>query len=440
MNEFAKEVAQAFVDAGFEMFEVGGAVRDEFMGQNPSDVDFATNASLEEAQAVVVPNATCVAIGADYEIVAFFRGGFDKVDVARFREEFGHTDDRKVFESRPVQTIEEDLARRDFTINAMARCMRSGRLVDPFAGRDDLSNNVLRCVGRAADRFDEDPLRVMRYFRFMARFNMEPDAEATQACVDMAERLRMVSAERVRDELFKILKVPNAQAVTRVFRLMQSTGVLAVVLPELSVLESLSFHPHYHSVDSFEHTMMVVEACPDHDLVTRLALLLHDVGKTAVCNPDGLTLGHARAGRDMVMEMAKRFRFTNEMRDEVAFLVDTHMDRMDDPSSMARKLKRAVANTTLNRAHAVRRADVVGRGDKADWTEATRLDDLFAELRAFASMKPALTVRDLAVNGQDLMAAGVKPGPTMGQTLNRMLSAVLDGQVDNDRDSLMAMV
>jgi tRNA nucleotidyltransferase (CCA-adding enzyme) len=439
MNKFDKDVADAFVAAGFQMYLVGGAVRDSLLGMESNDTDYATDASLEEAQSVTVPNAKCVAIGADYEIVAFYRDGFPKVDVARFRVEFGHTEDRKVFQSKPVQTIEEDLARRDFTINAMAVCMATGRVVDPFRGAKDLEDRVLRFVDDADERVDEDPLRIMRFFRFLARFDMEPETNSLRACARKAERLRMVSGERVREEMFKLLKVPNTHAVTRALRLMQLTGVMAVVLPELSVLQMLPYHKGYHSVNGFEHTMLTLEAYEGTDFVVRLSLVLHDVGKATTVDAEGHSYGHPEAGVELVNQIAVRLRFTNQLRDEVSFLVASHMDRLEN-GPLARRLKRATKGSTLERSFAVKRADIMGRGPMAKVAEDAELDVLYRELKALLDSKPALTVKDLAVSGADLMAKGVKPGPDMGKMLNWMLSAVLDGTVDNDRDTLLSMV
>jgi tRNA nucleotidyltransferase (CCA-adding enzyme) len=432
-----KDVLQACEKAGLEVYEVGGAVRDSLLGLPNDDIDLMV-AATSLGEVPDVPNTSKLEVGAAYGVLVFVRGD-EKIDVALPRRDVAYGETRTDCEVEFTDPV-EDLSRRDFTVNALARNLKTGELLDPFDGQRDLDRKVIRAVGNPLERFREDPLRVLRAFRFAARLGFEIDPETLAACsaADLLRRLEEeISWERKREEVLKMVKTAKTRFdLTRVLRLMEETGVLRVVLPEVSRLRGLGFDSRYHDVDPFDHTLLAIEAYEGNDVVVRLALLFHDIGKAVCLKPDFSSPGHAKVGGEMVNQIAERLRFTNRLRDEVRNLVSGHMDRLDT-GPMAKRLKRVTRGTTLERGFAVRRADVLGRG-RPDVKEVSRLDALYEELKALEASKPALSVRDLAVNGHDLMACGFSEGPKLGVAIKKLLEEVLNGDLENERDLLLS--
>jgi len=422
---------------------VGGGVRDLLRGKPAKDWDVAVSAPPEEVLRIFRgPGFHTVPTGLKHGTVTVLVDGLP-IEVTTFRGEGEYSDGRRPDRVEFVRTIEEDLARRDFTINALAfDPVGAAGLVDPFGGIADLDAGVIRAVGDAAARFGEDGLRTMRAVRFATTLEFALEA-ATQAAIPGALAVfRKVSAERVRDELMKILA---ARRPSIGLRLMRDTGLLAEVLPELHKGVGLTQN-RYHSYDVFEHTVHAVDATPG-DAVTRMAALLHDVAKpvTAAPKPDApgenTFFRHEFVGADMSDAIMRRLKFSAEERERVVAVVKNHMFWYTPEWSdgTVRRFLRRIGPERVQELFAVRVGDVVAKGSNADPED--EIGELRRRIAAVVEADQALKTSDLAIDGKDVMAAlGIPPSRRVGEVLEALLERVLDDPALNTRDGLLALL
>jgi putative nucleotidyltransferase with HDIG domain len=434
----ARSLASVFAAAGRQCWLVGGAVRDLHLGRPLTDLDIATDARPEDVSQLfraVIPT------GARHgTVTVLFKG--TRFEVTTFRTEEGYSDGRRPDRVRFAPSILDDLSRRDFTINAMAWDLVHHRLEDPHAGRTDLSARLIRAIGNPDERFREDGLRPLRACRFAAQLGFTIEAstkEAIPRALDVAAR---VSAERVRDEIVKILGSPRPSDG---FRLMHDTGLLTLTLPELAAGNGLA-QGDLHCWDVLTHSLMSCDAAPRDDLVLRLAALLHDVGKPPAVSaaPDGRPTfhGHERLSRSIATAVLERLRFPGAVTRDVAHLVGEHMFNYTDEWSDAavRRLVARVGEQHIDRLIALRRADHAGMcpGNADAYPQGLVL--FAGRVEAVLGSAKALTVRELAVDGTDVMERlGIPAGPAVGTVLGELLEAVLEDPALNERDRLLAI-
>jgi tRNA nucleotidyltransferase (CCA-adding enzyme) len=432
----ARSLSSVFAAAGRQCWLVGGAVRDLHLGRPLTDLDIATDAPPEEVMRLfraVIP--TGVRHGT---VTVLFRGA--RFEVTTFRTEEGYSDGRRPDQVRFAPSILDDLSRRDFTINALAWDLVQHRLEDPHHGRDDLAGKVIRAIGNPDERFREDGLRPLRACRFAAQlgFVIEPATKAAiLRALDVAAR---VSAERVRDEIVKILGSPLP---SEGFRLMHETGLLVLTLPELAAGDGVA-QGDLHCWDVLTHSLMSCDAAPRGDLVLRLAALLHDVGKppTASATPDGRPTfhGHERLSRSITATVLERLRFPSAVTQAVAHLVGEHMFNYTEEWSDAavRRLVARVGEQHIDALIALRRADHAGMcpGNADAYPQGlVRFAD---HVRAVREGAKVFTVHDLSVDGTVVMERlGIGPGPAVGAVLAELLEAVLDDPGLNEREQLL---
>ncbi len=430
-----RRICKRFAAAGYRAWVVGGCTRDLLLGRPVHDWDLATNA-LPSAVMQLFPRV--IPTGVQHGTVTVMLGpnGFE---VTTLRGEGAYSDGRHPDSVRFVSDLREDLARRDFTINAIALDPLDGVLHDPFDGRSDLERRLIRAVGRPQERFGEDGLRVLRAARFAAMldFDIEP---ATLAAIPSAHAtLAKVSMERVRDEL---LKTMSARHPSRGLQIMLDTGILAVVLPELLPMVGCEQNK-YHAYDVWTHTLHCVDASPD-DVLLRLAALLHDVGKPGVRaigekTADYTFYEHERVGAPIADKICTRLKLSNEQRARVVHLVAEHLVVYDPQWSDAavRRWIRRVGAESVADVLALARADADAKGVDSSDTIA-RLHQLHTRVDALTAQGAALTVRDLAINGNDLMRElQVPPGPWIGRILDHLLEIVLEDPSANQPDRLL---
>jgi tRNA nucleotidyltransferase (CCA-adding enzyme) len=432
-----RDISERLRSAGHRSWIVGGCTRDLLLGRPVNDWDLATDASPAQVQQLfrrVVPT------GIQHGTVTVMRGprGYE---VTTLRGEGAYSDGRHPDTVRFVDDLAEDLARRDFTVNAIALDPLSGELTDPFGGRSDLALRVLRAVGEPDRRFSEDGLRLMRAARFRAvlQFDIAPDT--LQAMAAQARMLEKISAERVRDELLKTLQAP---VPSMGLQIMLQAGMLDVVLAELRPMVGCEQN-HYHRYDVWTHTLGVVDAC-QADPVLRLAALLHDVGKPAVRQLSEKTgdytfYGHEVVGARAAAKICERLRLSNQHAERVVHLIRHHLVVYDESWTDA------AVRRWLNRVGAERAgevldlavADAAGKG--MDTTEqVARIEQLRARMAKLLEEGLALSVRDLVIDGNDLMKElGLAPGRTIGVLLQRLLEAVLDDPAVNTREALLEL-
>jgi tRNA nucleotidyltransferase (CCA-adding enzyme) len=425
-------------ESGFPAYAVGGCVRDSLLGLEPHDWDICTSALPEQMQEVFRDFHT-VETGLKHGTLTVI---VDHVpyEVTTFRVDGDYTDHRHPDSVIFVDDLVKDLARRDFTVNAMAWSPDTG-LADPFGGQDDLSAGTIRCVGNPEERFDEDALRVLRALRFASVYDFSIDPVTSDALRKKAPDLNRIAGERVREELLKLL---CGKAAGRILR--EYPDVLAEVIPEIRPMIGYDQQNHHHSYDLWEHTVRALEGVPA-DPVLRLTMLLHDTGKPAVRTTDdkgeGHYYGHPKVSEKIARKTAEALRLDNAFRDRLCLLVLHHDTPLrtasgeinTDSSFLLRRLNR-FGEENLRALFLIHRADRVATGYTTQEREDARLKERMDALDALLAEQPCFTLKDLAVSGNDLTAAGLR-GKAVGEALQTLLNAVMDGKVPNERDALL---
>ncbi len=419
-------------DAGHPCYAVGGCVRDHLLGLVPHDHDLCTAATPEEMKAIFRDHKLVLA-GEKHGTVGVVTAG-GVVEITTFRTESDYADNRHPDQVAFVRSIDEDLARRDFTVNAMAFSPTRG-LRDPFGGAADLKNHILRAVGDPYSRFREDSLRILRGVRFVTRFDLTPEPQTLAAMAELAALMDNLSRERVFDELCKLLVLAKAED------LLTFAPVLTRAIPELTPLVGFRQHTRHHAHDIYTHTAQVVAHTPPA-LHLRWAALLHDIGKPATFafkdDGQGSFYGHAQVGAEMADGILRRLKAPTALRGSVVTLIDQHMAYpTPELKSLRRRLSRLGPDTFADLL-ALQKADTIGTGVPHPESDAyfAALEQLLAQIQAEDS---CLTLKDLAVNGHDLMALGLR-GKAIGDALDRLLGAVLDGAVPNEKAPLLALL
>jgi tRNA nucleotidyltransferase/poly(A) polymerase len=438
--ELPADVADVLATLGRERHEavlVGGCVRDIVRGEKPVDWDVATSAPPERVAGLFAGSTWENAFGT---VTVIHPGGEPGIEVTTYRVEAGYRDRRRPDTVHWGSSLREDLARRDFTINAMAWLPDGsepgrGRLVDPFAGADDLDASLLRAVGDADARFDEDALRLVRAVRLASRFDLRLDPSTEEAIRRHAPDATGLSGERVHDELMRILA--GATPPSRAFALMEQVGLLDVLFPELAALRGV---PQTKPLagDALDHSLRAADALPAADPVLRLAGLLHDLGK-ATTLADGHFLQHEQAGERLAGQVMLRLRAPRSEMARVGRLVLHHMFTYspDWTDAAVRRFVRRVGADLLSDLFALRAADDAASGVRdpavGGWGELRR--------RAAAAIaNDPLEAKHLAITGDDLVAElGIGPGPVIGRLLAALLDAVLEDPTLNSRDRLLEL-
>jgi tRNA nucleotidyltransferase (CCA-adding enzyme) len=421
--------------SGKRAWIVGGCVRDLMLGRIAADWDIATDARPKELLAVF-PRA--IPTGIEHGTVTVVQSGHH-YEVTTLRGEGTYSDGRRPDWVEFVDEITADLARRDFTVNAMAIDPVDARLIDPFDGRGDLSRGVLRAVGDAHERFAEDGLRVLRAARFVATLGLELDPDTEAAIRPTLGTYRKVAMERVRDEWIKTMK---ARTPSRAFDVMRRTGILEITCPEL--LEGVGLAQNrYHAYDVWRHALECMDAC-DLDPVLRVAALLHDVGKPRTRawsdkTQDYTFYDHDRVGAEIAGPIAERLRFSNDERLRIVSLVRNHLFHYSDEwtDAAVRRWIRRVEPDRLSDLYVLNEADVRAKGRDFD-SDLEALARLKAHVARVLAEGAALSTRDLKVNGHDLIQElGLRPGRVIGEVLDALLEAVTTDPGLNARDALL---
>jgi tRNA nucleotidyltransferase (CCA-adding enzyme) len=432
------DICKELRKSGERAWVVGGCVRDTLRGERVNDWDVATTALPEKVQKTfrkVIPT------GIDHgTVTVLWKGG--AYEVTTLRGEGAYTDGRRPDRVVFVEDIDRDLARRDFTVNAIAYDPVDGRVADPFNGLVDMRNEVLRAVGNPIERFQEDGLRILRGARFVATLDFELE-EATEAAFRGAlETFRRVSPERVRDEWMKAM---TASAPSRAFEVMRRTGILAVTYPEL--LEQVGCEQNqWHAYDVWDHTMRVLDESVG-DPVERIAALLHDVAKPRTRAKSDKTndwtfYHHEKVGADMAERWLRDYRFSNQERELVTGLIRHHLIcyTSDWTDAAVRRFIKRVGTDTVQPLLRLGEADALGKGRHVK-EELQALEELRARIDKTIEEGSALTTQDLAVDGHDVidhLEGGA--GPAVGEILRTLLDRVIDDPSLNTRDKLMPMV
>ena len=420
---------QMLESAGYAAYLVGGCVRDDLMGIPPQDFDLCT-AALPEQTAAVFAGIPQDLTGIRHGTVKLLMEGME-VEITTFRREGSYRDNRHPDWVEFVPDIREDLARRDFTVNAIAYSPSRG-YVDPFGGRADLQSGILRCVGEPERRFREDALRILRGMRFAARFGFLPEPATLDAMIGLAPLTDALARERVYQELSGFLlkaDVPN---------LLRFAPILAQVIPELSPTLGFLQHSPHHAYDVFTHTAHVTAAVAPV-LSLRWAALLHDIGKVPCFSQDengrGHFKGHAQVSAQMADAVLHRLHAPTQLRETAVWLIDHHMTVLQPEEALLRRSLSRYGRERLELLLCLQEADMKGKGTREHENSQRypRLREILSQLDA---QEGRLTLKSLKINGNDLIALGMS-GRQIGDCLNRLLEQVLSGSLENEKSALI---
>jgi poly(A) polymerase len=433
----AERICRTLRAAGHQAYFVGGCVRDILLKREPADYDVATDATPDRVQQLF-PHS--LAVGAKFGVIVVTEdSGADsstQVEVATFRSDVGYSDGRHPDKVEYAVTPQEDVKRRDFTINAMLLDPETNEILDFVGGRDDLRVGIIRAIGRPADRFREDKLRMVRAVRFAARFRYAIEAATFNAIVQSAPAIHGVSPERLRDELTKIL---TEGAARRGFELLDETRLLAELLPEIARMKGVEQPPQFHPEgDVWTHTLIMLDGLAAGCSPTLAwGVLLHDVGKPATFTPPSGPNGrirfheHVEVGTRMAEEICRRLRFSNDDAAQIAALVANHLRFKDVPQMKPSTLKRFVRLDRFEEHMELHRLDCSSSHGHLDNYEFVR--------RFLAETPPEQVHPPRLLTGDDLISLGYRPGPPFHAILEAVEEAQLNGKVTT-REAAMRLV
>ena len=426
--DYVNHCIQRLEAAGFAAYAVGGCVRDHLLGRTPLDYDLCTSATPEQMQQIFADHRLVLA-GEKHGTVTVICE--DKpIEITTFRTEGGYADHRHPDWVRYETTIEADLSRRDFTVNAMAYSPTRG-LADPFGGQADLQKGILRAVGQPQKRFTEDALRILRGVRFAVRFSLTPEEETLQTMFQLAPLMDNLARERVFSELCKLLPLIDAA------QLQLYAPILTQVIAELAPMVGFDQCSPHHAYDVYTHTALVVEKTPP-ELALRWAALLHDVGKCAVFYKDEDGRGHfpehAKVGSEIADKVLLRLKAPTALRQQVVELVQLHMLPIGPDKRLLRRRIHQLGFDRLNQLLVLMQADSASKGVPSE--SAGEFKQIRTLLEQIKAEEGCLSLKDLAINGHDLMSLGLS-GKQVGSCLNYLLQQILDENLVNDKTALL---
>lgn len=464
--EDVARILEKLENAGFEAYAVGGAIRDSLLGLVPHDWDVCTSARPDEMM-TVFSDCRIIPTGLKHGTLTVMMqtekftenkdsrstGARDKaetktenrtdaapdsekvfVEVTSFRRESSYSDARRPDRVEFVKSIEEDLARRDFTMNAIAYSPLRG-MVDPFGGQKDLSAGVLRCVGDAAERFSEDALRILRALRFLSARDLVPEEQTRAAIQAQYESLSSVSWERITDEFLRLICGKNAASVLDAYR-----DVFAYLIPELKATFDFDQRSPYHNRDVWHHTLAGLSDIPPVPEL-RMTMLLHDIAKPVVCvlddNGRGRFVGHPQKGAEMAEIILKRMKFSNQKIEKITKLIKYHDVKLKPERPDVRRILSVFGEEGFFDLLAVKHADAAGKYEKYLAEAEKKNEALRACAEEVLRDGDCISLKTLAVSGADLRRAGLPEGPDIGRILNRLLDEVIDGTLENEKSALL---
>lgn len=448
-----KRMNEIFSKAGFEAYLVGGAVRDMILGKEASDWDVTTNAHPDDVTRLfhkVIP--TGIAHGT---VTVHFMN--HEIEVTTFRADQGYSDGRHPDKIVFAETIEDDLSRRDFTMNAIAASLSDGKLVDPWNGQDDIKNKIIRTVGNPHERFMEDGLRPVRALRFASQlhFKIEENTFTEISNPEVQQKISSISLERFRDEFIKIMK---SEVPSQGLLFMEQTGVLKMFIPELAECRGVTQADArgFHEFDILDHNIYACDGAPQNNYIVRIAALFHDVGKfdarkvelvSDPKNPDVKVeiihfWQHELYSEKKTRIILTRLKFSNAETDRICHLIKEHMYFFETgwTDAAVRRFIIRIGAENFDDLFDLRLADIYGMHRvKADENSSAvkNILELKERIKKVQEQSSALSLKDLKVNGKDLMEAGIQPGKKLGQILNELFQTVIDDPQMNDKDKLL---
>ena len=431
MPEEVREAIDRLERAGHHAYAVGGCVRDSALSRVPNDWDITTSARPEETAACFADCRT-VETGIEHGTLTVILRGVP-LEITTYRCDGEYLDNRHPASVSFTDRIEDDLARRDFTVNAMAYHPTRG-LVDLFGGREDLSACRIRCVGDAKTRFEEDGLRILRAIRFASVLDFEIDGDTARAVHECRHLLSNIAPERIREEFCKLIIGVGAVRILRDYH-----DVIEVFLPEITPCIGFAQNTKYHCYDVYEHLLQSLSHVKERDLVTCLSLFLHDVGKPCTYTEDeqgGHFKGHGTVSEQLVLAIMQRLRFDRATSDAVMRLVAFHDRPLSSDPKAVKRLMQKMSDEDILRLVEVHRCDRLAHAKEFS-APAKELDEIPYVMQKIREAGECISLKSLKIDGNDLIALGVPKGREIGRILNALLDAVIDGEIPNDREALL---
>lgn len=433
--EFINTILNALENAGYQAYVVGGCVRDMILGKTPHDYDITTSANPDEIQRTFKDYKTLL-VGKQFGTVVVVQGR-NNTEITTFRSEGKYLDGRRPSEVFFSDDVYDDLSRRDFTINAIAYNEKEG-IIDPFNGQKDIECKTIRCVGNPKERFTEDHLRILRAVRLSTQLGFEIEENTYNACKDLGDTLNGISAERIREELFKMLLSENP---SNGIRLMKDLNILEVIIPELvNTIDFDQKNPN-HNKDVFEHIMCVLDNTPPV-LSIRLAALFHDIGKPHTLIVDerdiGHFYGHDRLSAEMAEKILLRFNSSKELTDKVSIMIKEHMSYHNDMKD--RGIKRQINRVGKEDIFNLLELQKADRLCSADNVDITFLFEREEEIHRILDDNEPYKKNHLNIDGNDIIDLDFKEGKIVGEILDYLLEKVMENPELNEKEKLIEIV
>lgn len=440
-----KELNKMFTERGHELYLVGGCVRDYLMGNKPHDYDMCTSALPTETIETLTANGiSYIAKGLAFGTVVAVIDD-EEYEITTYREDLSYLDKRHPDSVNFVRDIKSDLGRRDFTINAMAMNITTGEIVDPYGGKKDLENKVIKSVRDPYLRFDEDGLRILRAMRFAVKFGFSIEEETKNAMHENVMDLEFVSKERVTEEFCKTLTLNKP--ISSIF--MEFNDIVSYLIPEIKVCVGFNQNNKYHKHDVYEHLLAVTDLADTNKFEIKIAALLHDIGKpkSYVLGEDGYGhfYGHPLVSKEICVDLLKKdFRLTREETELVLNLVEYHDEYIAPTKKAVKKFLAKHGKDFLEDWYILKEADfndhIIDKRNVPDnWYTDISIIKKFE--RQLEEEENCFSLKDLAVNGNDVKEVlGVKEGKEVGKALNKLFEMVLNEEVENDRETLLGIL
>lgn len=421
--------------AGHEAYVVGGCVRDSLLGKVPKDWDICTSA-VPETVKVLFSDHDVIETGLKHGTITILESGVP-YEVTTFRIDGAYSDGRHPDGVEFVSDLTEDLARRDFTVNAMAYCEEIG-LIDPYGGLRDLERRVISCVGNPDERFVEDGLRLLRAIRFAANYGFIIDGSTADSIHRNVDLLKNVSVERITSELCKTLL---GEGVLQV--LLDYKDVVCAIIPELKQCVGFEQNNKFHQYTVYDHIAHAVANYTGEDMTVKIVLLLHDIGKPFCYTEDengGHFYGHAPVCAEIADRVLRRMRFDNQTIHDAVELISIHDATLEPTKRVVRRMLNKIGPEQFARLLEVRLADINAHAEGTQESRLKRVHELRALFTEVMEQRECFSIKDLAINGKDIMALGVPEGREVGVLLNLCLSAVISDEIKNDHDVLVGLI
>lgn len=430
----SKFIFDVLEKSGFQCYAVGGCVRDTLLGLTPNDIDFTTNANPDEILNCFKDYKT-FELGKKYGTISVLKNN-RIYEITTYRVDGKYTDSRHPDKVEFSKSLQDDLSRRDFTINAMAMD-KNGSVIDIFGGKSDLNNKIIRTVGNAQERFSEDALRIIRALRFSAKFGFTIECDTSKACKSLSNLLSNVHPQRLKDELSSFITAKYSQRV-----LLEYRDIIAVIIPEIKSTFDFKQNTVHHRYDVFTHTVKAISLASD-DLIVRFALLLHDIAKPICHSIDSAGIshfnGHPSKSADIATEILKRFSFPSDFVKRVGYLIKYHDKRFEKVRPHIKRVLTNISDEDFRRLLTIQRCDILAQSEYMREEKLKHIDDIEREFNNILLENSCFKLSDLAVSGNDIISLGLC-GKEIGETLNLLLELVIEEKLVNNKEVLISYI